>query len=269
MGEQIRARGAQRLDKQRRNKTLEWLKSQEGGEAYAQAIEMGVPIGDVYSAYLKSQAGDYVVVGNTLVDRKTGKPIFTAPSTAQSQGTITLSDGTVIALGKQTETQAGSMDFGSRMTFANSILENTEQLGTNLGEQFFSKIPVFGGALTSPEFKQYDQARRTFVNAILRRESGAAIAESEFESANQQYFPQPFDTPEIVAQKRAARELATTMMLAASGSDATQYAKDQAAQFAKQLNPLYGTEEYKKQREELEKNTSSTTTAGGNERVNF
>jgi len=269
MGEQIRARGAQRLDKQRRNKTMEWLKSQEGGEVYAQAIEMGVPIGDVYSAYLKAQTGDYVVVGKTLVDRKTGKPIFTAPSTAQSQGTIKLSDGTVIALGKQTETQAGSMDFGSRMTFANSILENTEQLGTNLGEQFFSKIPIFGGALTSPEFKQYDQARRTFVNAILRRESGAAIAESEFESANQQYFPQPFDTPEVIAQKRAARELATTMMLAASGPNATQYAKDQAAQFAKQLNPLFGTEEYNKQREELKKNTSSTTTAGGNERLNF
>lgn len=269
MGEQIRTRGAQRLDKQRRNKTLEWLKSQEGGEVYAQAIEMGVPIGDVYSAYLKSQAGDYVVVGNTLVDRKTGKPIFTAPSTAQSQGTITLADGTVISLGKQTDTQAGSMDFGSRMTFANDILENTEQLGTNLGEQFFSKIPVFGGALTSPEFKQYDQARRTFVNAILRRESGAAIAESEFESANQQYFPQPFDTPEVIAQKRAARELATTMMLAASGPNATAYAKDQAAQFAKQLNPLYGTEEYNKQREELKKNSSNTTTAGGNERLNF
>lgn len=268
MGEQFRASGARRLKTQSKNKTLEWLKSQEGGETFSQAIEMGVPIGDVYSAYLKSQAGDYVVVGNTLVDRKTGKPIFTAPSTAQSQGVIRLADGTEISLGKQTDTQAGSMDFGSRMTFANDILENTEQLGTNLGEQFFSKIPIFGGALTSPEFKQYDQARRTFVNAILRRESGAAIAESEFESANQQYFPQPFDTPEVIAQKRAARELATTMMLAASGPNATQYAKDQAAQFAKQLNSLYGTEEYNKQREELKKNTSSTTPAG-NERVNF
>lgn len=269
MGEQIRARGAQRLDKQRRNKTLEWLQSQEGGEIYAQAIEMGVPIGDVYSAYLKSQAGDYVVVGNTLVDRKTGKPIFTAPSTPQQEGVIRLADGTEIFLGKQSQTQAGSMDFGARMTFANKILESTEQLGTSLGEQFVSKIPLFGGALTSPEFKEYDQARRTFVNAILRRESGAAIAESEFESANQQYFPQPFDTPEVIAQKRAARELATTMMLAASGPNATAYAKDQAAEFAKKLNPLYGTEEYKKQREELKKNTSSTTTAGGNERVNF
>lgn len=269
MGEQIRARGAQRLEKQRRNKTMDWLKSQEGGEAYAQAIEMGVPIGDVYSAYLKSQSGDYVVVGNTLVDRKTGQPIFTAPRAPQTEGVIRLADGTEIALGKQTQTQAGSMDFGSRMTFANSILQNTEELGTNLGEQFFSKIPIFGGALTSPEFKQYDQARRTFVNAILRRESGAAIAESEFESANQQYFPQPFDPPEVIAQKRAARELATTMMLAASGPNATQYAKDQAAQFAKQLNPLYGTEEYNKQREELKKNTSSTATAGGNERVKF
>lgn len=268
-GEAIRASGQRRLDKAQRNRTKEWLKSQEGGELYAQAIEMGVPIGDVYSAFLKSQSGDAVVVGNTLVDRKTGKPIFTAPATQQSSGTITLADGTKISLGKQTETQAGSMDFGARMTFANSILENTEQLGTSLGEQFFSKIPVFGGALTSPEFKQYDQARQTFVNSILRRESGAAIAESEFESANRQYFPQPFDPPEVIEQKRAARELATTMMLAASGPNATQYAKDQAAQFAKRLNPLFGTEEYNKQREEMKKNTSGTTTAGGNERVTF
>ena len=270
MGEQFRESGARRLKTQSKNKTLEWLKSQEGGETFAQAIEMGVPIGDVYSAYLKSQAGDYVVVGNTLVDRKTGKPIFTAPRTAQSQGVIRLADGTEISLGKQTGDQSGAMVYGSRMDFSNKILSATEDVGTELFQQIAQKIPIFGQALTSTEFKSYDQARTNFVNAVLRRESGAAIAASEFESANKQYFPQPFDPPEIIAQKRATRELATTMMLAASGPNATQYAKDQAAEFAKKLNPLYGTPEYDEQRKELEKNqNNSTTTPAGNERLNF
>jgi len=270
MGEQFRASGARRLKTQSKNKTLEWLKSQEGGETFSQAIEMGVPIGDVYSAYLKSQAGDYVVVGNTLVDRKTGKPIFTAPKAAQSEGTITLADGTVISLGKQTQDQSGAMSYGSRMELSNKILSATENVGTELFQQIAQKIPIFGQALTSTEFKSYDQARTNFVNAVLRRESGASIAESEFESANKQYFPQPFDPPEIIAQKRATRELVTTMMLASSGPNATQYAKDQAAQFAKDLNPLYGTPAYDEQRKELEKNqNNSTTTPAGNERLKF
>ena len=57
----------------------------------------------------------------------------------------------------------------------------------------------------SPEFQKYDQAKRDFINAQLRRESGAAIADSEFENADKQYFPVPGDTPEVVAQKRANR----------------------------------------------------------------
>tara|TARA_R110000851_G_scaffold96172_1_gene208666 strand:- start:6283 stop:6534 length:252 start_codon:yes stop_codon:yes gene_type:complete len=53
------------------------------------------------------------------------------------------------------------------------------------------------GILSAPNFlktadrKQFEQAQRNFVNAVLRQESGAAIADSEFASAAKQYFPAP------------------------------------------------------------------------------
>tara|TARA_R100001530_G_scaffold34938_1_gene27299 strand:+ start:2308 stop:2460 length:153 start_codon:yes stop_codon:yes gene_type:complete len=39
--------------------------------------------------------------------------------------------------------------------------------------------------------RQQKQTERDFVNAVLRRESGAAISGSEFRTARKQYLPQP------------------------------------------------------------------------------
>tara|TARA_R100000278_G_scaffold121196_2_gene104593 strand:- start:24013 stop:24951 length:939 start_codon:yes stop_codon:yes gene_type:complete len=260
-GEAIREQGAARVLASNKNKTKEFLASQPNGQLFAQALDMGVPIGEVYRAFLADQRGDVVVVGNSLVDRKTREVLFTAPSSGMGGGfTYKDASGNMISLdlGKMNDSQSQSMAYGSRMQLANNILANTENVGTELDQQFFSKIPIFGNALTSDTYKEYEQARRNFVNAILRRESGAAIAESEFESANLQYFPQPFDTPQVIAQKRANRELAVELMLAASGANATKFAKDKADEYAKQLNPLFGTEEYNEQRKKLNEQQDST-----------
>lgn len=91
MGQQIRdnAIAQYKVDQQKsvQNKTIEFFKNQPGGEIYAAAIASGVPIGQVYTAFQKSQQGDYVVVGNQLIDRKDGTVIFSAPKT--TGGTIT------------------------------------------------------------------------------------------------------------------------------------------------------------------------------------
>jgi hypothetical protein len=50
---------------------------------------------------------------------------------------------------------------------------------------------AIGNAVTSKEAQMAEQAQRDFINAVLRLESGAAIAESEFTNAKKQYFPQP------------------------------------------------------------------------------
>ena len=67
-----------------------------------------------------------------------------------------------------------------------------------------TKVPYL---FKSDRFKQIEQAQRDFINAVLRRESGAVIGEPEFENARLQYFPQPGDTPEVVKQKQKNREM--------------------------------------------------------------
>lgn len=45
--------------------------------------------------------------------------------------------------------------------------------------------------MKSDDRQQFEQAQRNFINSVLRQESGAAIADSEFENAKKQYFPMP------------------------------------------------------------------------------
>jgi len=71
--------------------------------------------------------------------------------------------------------------------------------------------------LLSPQDQQAEQAQRNFINAVLRRESGATIQPPEFESANQQYFPQPGDSPEVKLQKKANRREAIEGLKKAAG----------------------------------------------------
>lgn len=55
--------------------------------------------------------------------------------------------------------------------------------------------------------QQQEQAERNFVNAVLRRESGAAISPTEFGSAEKQYFPRQGDSPEVIKQKAINRAI--------------------------------------------------------------
>jgi hypothetical protein len=71
--------------------------------------------------------------------------------------------------------------------------------------------------LQSSESQQQDQAERNFVNAVLRRESGAAISKSEFDNAEKQYFPRAGDAPEVLANKARNRQIAQAALKAESG----------------------------------------------------
>ena len=62
-------------------------------------------------------------------------------------------------------------------------------------------------SLQSKEMQQYMQASRNFINAVLRRESGAVINPDEFATARQQYLPIPGDDETALKMKRANRAL--------------------------------------------------------------
>ena len=99
--------------------------------------------------------------------------------------------------------------FNARTEASHTILSKfeSEKNPYYLNTQKFLKDQNVPYMFKSDEYKQIEQAQRDFINATLRRESGATIQPSEFENAQLQYFPQPGDTPEVVKQKQRNREM--------------------------------------------------------------
>ena len=113
--------------------------------------------------------------------------------------------------GQYTEGASSAAQFASRMAAAHNTLVELEDLGVD-------RVGVYAAAFGagSEEERRIRQAQREFVNAILRRESGAVISDSEFASAEQQYFPTPGDSPAVIEQKRQARQRSLQGLINAS-----------------------------------------------------
>jgi hypothetical protein len=186
------------------------------------------------------RSGDLQVVTGqdgavTIVDKRnrTAQPVL------DSQGRPVVK-GSAGGGGKPlTEGQAKANLFGGRMVESGKILDELEAKGAYFPGQLKAAaegvggaVPIIGESLRegagnlmnrAPTWaggpnarqQQIEQARRDFINAVLRRESGAVISPQEFLNAEKQYFPQPGDEryPEVLAQKRRNRQIATNLML--------------------------------------------------------
>jgi len=74
--------------------------------------------------------------------------------------------------------------------------------------------------IADPDVRRYMLNEATWINGVLRQESGAAIKPEEYELLSPQYFPRPGDTPEMIADKarnRKMREMALEAMIGKSG----------------------------------------------------
>lgn len=125
--------------------------------------------------------------------------------------------------GKQTEGEANASLYARRMFNSERILRENEKAGTEIGQYAIANAPfvpsVARNMLHSEGYQKYDQAKRDFINATLRRESGAVISNEEFANANKQYFPQPGDTPETLKQKQRNRQEAMSGIAGAAGKN--------------------------------------------------
>ena len=122
------------------------------------------------------------------------------------------------------DAQSKALLFGTRAQESGKIIDdigdNYSPMAIN-SKQAVGRVPLIGGALEgasnamlSDNNQKAEQAQRDFVNAILRRESGAVIADSEFANAARQYFPQPGDSKAVKEQKAKNRALAIKGVLA-------------------------------------------------------
>jgi len=158
-------------------------------------------------------------------------PMLVNTRTAQAQPIM--AGGQPVAGGKPlTEVQGNATAFGMRAKQSDAILKNLESKGvTNTGiirsavggtlgltpfvgekleQATHSAMNVLPSVLGGPNEKQQevDAARRNFITAVLRKESGAAISPSEFYNEAQKYFPQVGDSQSVLKQKQEARDLA-------------------------------------------------------------
>lgn len=123
-------------------------------------------------------------------------------------GTRTEARGQLVPSSQQkpaTGLEKRALNFFNRAQQADTDLEGLEaqiqQMGLG-GQTYMQYAPNF---MQSELGQQYQQAQRAFTEARLRKDSGAAIPEPEFESDRKTYFAQPGDSKETLEQKRRAR----------------------------------------------------------------
>jgi len=119
---------------------------------------------------------------------------------------------------KPTEGQSNAGLYVSRMEESNKIISDLVNNGykPTIATDTVADSALGNFALT-PQGQQFTQAKRDFINAVLRRESGAVINPDEFTNANKQYFPQPGDSKEVLLQKKRNRETAIKGIKNAAG----------------------------------------------------
>ena len=199
-----------------------------GGEKPRSPVSVGNYLIDpvtgkvIFQAPEKPTAGQVVERddGTFLIDTRTGKA---RPVTGQG-GEPLMGGGKPL-----TETQGNAVSFGARAVEANRIATDLEKQGvTNTGvirtvaggvlggapivgdkleqsvRSTFNVLPTYLGG-PNPQQQQNDQARRDFVSAVLRKESGAAISNSEFANEEKKYFPQLGDSEAVIKQKQNSR----------------------------------------------------------------
>jgi hypothetical protein len=176
--------------------------------------------------------------GETLVDPITGQVV----AGGSTNGLLSIAEATQLgvpygttreqALGMQpykppTEAQSKASGFALRMSDSDTVLKSNEQSIISQNPLLFqAKLyaedsPVFNSMATDV-VRQQRQAERNFLNALLRRESGAVISPTEFAEGAKQYFPRPADDAKTLEQKARNREVAKQALINEAGNAFTQ-----------------------------------------------
>lgn len=128
-----------------------------------------------------------------------------------------------------TEAQSKDNVFSTRARGALPTVDQYEDKLTSLGNRALDYDPtgLVRGNLQSPDFQVAKAAGEEFLQAVLRKDTGAAITAQEQELYGKTYLPQPGDGPDVIAYKRKARERAVAA-IESGMSPAQMVAQEQA-----------------------------------------
>lgn len=132
--------------------------------------------------------------------KKGGMSLQVDPTT----GAVTFQQGNNIK--PMTEGQSKDTTFAVRAEGALPLIDKFGDALTSLPESAAGSLPGgVGNYLQSPEYQQAEQAGKEFLQAILRKDTGAAISKEETDEYGSVYLPRPGNSPELLAQKKASR----------------------------------------------------------------
>lgn len=160
--------------------------------------------GQPYKAEFDQATGSYKRVGGTKAP--SGTSLTVDPAT----GAVSFSQGNL----KLTEGQSKDTVYVTRATGALPIIDSLGEALTNLPQSVAGKTPIVGNYAKSPKFQQAEQAGKEFLQAILRKDTGAAITPAETSEYGSVYLPAPGDSPELLLQKKASRTRAVRAIAA-------------------------------------------------------
>jgi hypothetical protein len=183
-------------------RTLQAFPVSVGGVAPAAAPMAGA---GMPSARLPAPTGQAIPGMTSVLDQQAQAAVPAAGTPLRGKGTA------------MTESQSNATAYGMRMKEANAILDDLSKKGVLKGA-LIEGVPLVGESLgkvlpsvlggTSAAQQQVNQAKSNFITAVLRKESGAVISDSEFDREDRKYFPQVNDSPAVIKQKENARKLA-------------------------------------------------------------
>ncbi len=134
--------------------------------------------------------------------KKGGMSLQVDPAT----GAVTFQQGGNIK--PMTEGQSKDAVFSTRAAgalplvdkFGDSLTGSEGMIGGTVGQ-----LPVVGNFAKTEGYQQAEQAGKEFLQAILRKDTGAAITKEETAEYGSVYLPRPGDSKELLAQKKASR----------------------------------------------------------------
>lgn len=174
---------------------------------YSAPKENAKPAGVQEYEYAKAQGfpGTYA---DWEASKKGGMSLQVDPTT----GEVTFQQGGNIK--PMTEAQSKDTTFATRAAGSLPLLDKFGDSLTSLSQSAGGQVPMVGNYLKSPEYQQAEQAGKEFLQAILRKDTGAAITAGETAEYGSVYLPRPGDSPELLAQKKASRTRALEAMKA-------------------------------------------------------
>lgn len=116
-----------------------------------------------------------------------------------------------------------NLGFFQRAAQADEITAPLEADIAKMGLAGQARLEYMPNFLQSDKGQAYRQAQRAFTEARLRKESGAAIPDSEYANDARTYFAMPGDKPETIAQKQAARQQVMESLALSSGEAWEEY----------------------------------------------